>query len=51
MYFENQSNNPELEWLREGLADMFITDLSRLEKLTVLSRRQLHLLLERYSYR
>ena len=50
MYFENQSNSPQLEWLREGLADMLITDLSRSEKLTILSRRQLHLLLERYGY-
>ncbi|MCY7349016.1 MAG: tetratricopeptide repeat protein [Pyrinomonadaceae bacterium] len=51
MYFENQSGSAELEWLREGLADMLITNLSRSGKLTVLSRRQLHLLLERYGYR
>jgi tetratricopeptide (TPR) repeat protein/DNA-binding winged helix-turn-helix (wHTH) protein len=47
MYFENQSANPNLNWLSEGLADMFITDLARLDKLTVLSREQLHLLLDR----
>ena len=47
MYFENQSNSPELDWLRAGLADMVIADLSRSEKLTVLSRGQLHLWLER----
>lgn len=47
MFFENQSNSPELEWLREGLADMLITNLARSPKLTVLSRGQLHLLLER----
>lgn len=51
MFFENQSNTPELEWLREGLADMLITNLSRSEKLTVLSRGQLHLLLERTGYK
>lgn len=51
MYFENQSKNSELEWLREGLADMLITDLSRSEKLTILSRRQLQLQLERFGYR
>ena len=47
MFFENQSASSELDWLREGLADMLITDLSRSRKLTVLSRQQLHLLLER----
>lgn len=47
MYFENQSTNPNLNWLSEGLADMFITDLARFDKLSVLSREQLHLLLDR----
>jgi tetratricopeptide (TPR) repeat protein/DNA-binding winged helix-turn-helix (wHTH) protein len=47
MYFDNQSGTQELDWLREGLADMFITNLSRLPELTVLSRHQLHVLRER----
>jgi tetratricopeptide (TPR) repeat protein/DNA-binding winged helix-turn-helix (wHTH) protein len=47
MHFDNLSASPELDWLREGLADMLITDLSRSAKLTVLGRQQLHLLLER----
>ena len=47
MFFENLSNNAELGWLREGLADMLITGLSRSKKLTVLGRQQLRLLLER----
>ena len=47
MYFDNQSQTSELGWLREGLADMIITNLSRSDKLTVLSRRQLHMLLEK----
>lgn len=51
MFFENQSKSAELEWLREGLADMLITNLSRSEKLTVLSRQQLHLLLGRAGYK
>ncbi len=51
MFFENQSNIAELEWLREGLADMLITNLSRSEKLTVLSRQQLQVLLERAGYK
>jgi tetratricopeptide (TPR) repeat protein/DNA-binding winged helix-turn-helix (wHTH) protein len=51
MYFENQSASRELDWLREGLADMLIADLSRSQKLIILSRQQLHLLLERSGYK
>jgi tetratricopeptide (TPR) repeat protein/DNA-binding winged helix-turn-helix (wHTH) protein len=51
MYFENQSDSRELDWLREGLADMLITDLSRSAHFTVLGRQQLHLLLERIGHR
>jgi tetratricopeptide (TPR) repeat protein/DNA-binding winged helix-turn-helix (wHTH) protein len=47
MYFENQSGAAEFDWLREGLADMLITNLSRSGKLTILSRGQLRLLFER----
>lgn len=47
MFFENASGDKDLDWLREGLADMLITNLSRSERLTVLSRQQLALLLER----
>lgn len=47
MYFENQSARADVNWLREGLADMLITDLARSDKLTVLGRQQLYLLLER----
>lgn len=50
MYFENQSKSTELEWLREGLADMFITNLSRSNKISVLSRQQLYLLLENSGF-
>lgn len=51
MYFENQAGDRELDWLREGLADMLITNLSRSSKLTVLSRQQLHLLIERAGHK
>jgi TolB-like protein len=44
-------NHHDLDWLREGLADMLITGLSRSENLTVLSRRQLHMLLERLEHK
>jgi tetratricopeptide (TPR) repeat protein/DNA-binding winged helix-turn-helix (wHTH) protein len=47
MHFENRSGDRDLDWLREGLADMLITNLSRSKTLTVLSRQQLYLLLER----
>jgi tetratricopeptide (TPR) repeat protein/DNA-binding winged helix-turn-helix (wHTH) protein len=50
MFFENRSSEAETDWLREGLADMLITDLSRSAKFSVLGRQQLHLLLERGGY-
>ena len=46
LFFENRSRSQDLDWLREGLADMVITDLSRSPKLTVLSRQQLRLALD-----
>ena len=50
MYFENQSGDSDLNWLREGLADMMITELSRSRNLAVLSRQQLQLLLDRAGH-
>ena len=50
MYFENQSRRADLDWLREGLADMFITDLARSGRMTVLSRQQLRSLLGRIGH-
>lgn len=47
MFFDNRSGDEDLDWLREGLADMTITGLSRSKKLTVLSRQQLAVLLDR----
>ncbi|MFN2533444.1 MAG: CsgG/HfaB family protein [Pyrinomonadaceae bacterium] len=51
MFFDNQSSSADLNWLREGLADKLITDLSRSKNLTVLSRQQLNLLLERIGHK
>src|SRR5947207_8049932 len=51
MYLNNQSNTAELDWLREGLADMLINNLSRSKKLAVLKREQLHLILQRDGYK
>lgn len=45
LYFENQSGDRELDWLRAGLTDMLITNLSRSRTLTLLSRQQLAALL------
>jgi len=51
MYFENAAARPDFDWMCAGLADMFITDLARSSNLTVLSRQQLHELLERTRHR
>jgi DNA-binding winged helix-turn-helix (wHTH) protein/tetratricopeptide (TPR) repeat protein len=44
MYFENETQRRDFDWLRQGLTDMMITDLSRSGELHVLSRQQLSLL-------
>lgn len=51
MFFDNQSGSADLDWLREGLTDMLITGLSRSKNLTILSRQQLHTLLDRSGRR
>ncbi len=40
--FENLSGDPSLDWLRTGLADMLITDLSQSTQLDVLSTDRLY---------
>ena len=50
MFLENQSRTPELDWLREGLADMLVTGLSRSKGLAVVDRQQLELLLDRVGH-
>ena len=50
MRFENRSGDPDVDWLREGLADMLITNLSRSPKLLILSRQQLYILLARLGH-
>ena len=51
MYFDNESGNSDLDWMRAGLADMIITDLSRSQTLSVLSRQQLQVLLDRIGHK
>lgn len=46
-WFENRSGSKHLDWLREGLPDMLITDLSQTRGFSVLSRQQLRSLLAR----
>ncbi|MCW5967884.1 MAG: tetratricopeptide repeat protein [Blastocatellales bacterium] len=50
LHFENRSRSAALDWLREGLADMLITGLSRSRNLSVLSRPQLAVLLDRIGH-
>ncbi|QQS46983.1 MAG: tetratricopeptide repeat protein [Acidobacteriota bacterium] len=50
MYFENRAGDRELDWLREGLADMLIASLSRSQRLTLLSRQQLTTLLNQTGH-
>src|SRR5262249_40069208 len=50
LYFDNQSGSRDFAWLRQGLADMVITDLSRFDQVVVLSRLQLDVLLQRQRF-
>ena len=50
LYFENQTRTQELDWLREGLADMLITEFSREPKINVLSREQVASLARRAGW-
>jgi tetratricopeptide (TPR) repeat protein/DNA-binding winged helix-turn-helix (wHTH) protein/TolB-like protein len=51
LFFENRAASERLDWLREGLTDMVITDLSRGSRLSVLSRSELRSLLARRGAR
>ena len=51
MYFDNGSSSADIDWLREGLADMLITDLARSKNLAILSREQLRVLLDRIGHK
>ena len=51
MFFDNGSSSADIDWLREGLADMIITDLARSKNLAVLSREQLRVLLDRIGHK
>jgi tetratricopeptide (TPR) repeat protein len=44
-YFENLTGDPEVEWLRTGLTDMLVTDLSQSPDLRVMGTDRLHQIL------
>ena len=41
LYFENNTGNPQLDWLRTGLTDMIVTDLSQSPDVEVLGTDRL----------
>ncbi|MGB6366083.1 MAG: tetratricopeptide repeat protein, partial [Thermoanaerobaculia bacterium] len=45
LYFDNLSGDADLEWLRKGLTDMLVTDLSQSPDLRVLSTDRLYQIL------
>jgi len=49
LYFDNGNNNEDLNPLRKGLADMLISDLSRLKMLRVVERDKLEEILKEIS--
>jgi len=46
LYFENQTGDEELEWMRTGLANMMVTDLSQDVSIEVLSTDRLYQILD-----
>jgi len=50
-YFDNLSGDPQLDWLRTGLTDMLVTNLSQSSGLRVLGTSRLYQLLEDLGHR
>ncbi len=50
MYFDNDSKDPELEYLRKGLADLLITDLVAWEGVRVVERTRLEDVLKELNF-
>jgi tetratricopeptide (TPR) repeat protein len=51
LYFDNVTGDPGLEWLRSGLTDMLVTNLSQSPDLRVLSTQRLYQILEETGHR
>jgi TolB-like protein len=49
LYFENTTQQPEHEWLRKGLADMLITDISKAPEIRVVEREALEKILKEHA--
>jgi len=45
LYFQNNTGSPQLDWLRTGLTDMVVTDLSQSTEMDVLSTDRLYQIL------
>jgi serine/threonine protein kinase/tetratricopeptide (TPR) repeat protein len=45
LYFQNNTGSPQLDWLRTGLTDMVVTDLSQSPDMNVLSTDRLYQIL------
>lgn len=45
LYFDNNTNNPDLDVMKKGFADMLVTDLSSVEQISVVEREKLEALL------
>ena len=49
LYFDNNTNDPAYDVFGKGLADMMITDLSRVDDLAVVERAKLQALIDEMS--
>jgi eukaryotic-like serine/threonine-protein kinase len=46
LYFQNQTGDPSLDWMRTGLTDMMVTDLSQSSNIEVLTTDRLYQILD-----
>jgi serine/threonine protein kinase/tetratricopeptide (TPR) repeat protein len=51
LYFDNVTGDPGLDWLRTGLTDMLVTNLSQSPELRVLSTQRLYQILDETGHR
>jgi tetratricopeptide (TPR) repeat protein/TolB-like protein len=51
LYFDNVTGDPGLDWLRTGLTDMLVTNLSQSADLRVLSTQRLYQILDETGHR
>ena len=51
LYFDNITGEPGLDWLRTGLTDMLVTNLSQAPELRVVSTQRLYQILDESGHR